>query len=57
MPMHWYFTTALPKALLAGLLLAPLGFVVERRVRWPFAVAVTCVALLSILGHKEVRLP
>lgn len=56
MPWHWYWTSALPRGLLASLPLSVAGAVLEPKIR-PYAVAVTSfVALYSCLGHKEVRL-
>ncbi|KAK9813092.1 hypothetical protein WJX72_008886 [[Myrmecia] bisecta] len=55
MPPHWYWTSALPRALLGGLLLVPLGVLLERRVRPYSAIAAGYVALYSYLPHKEVR--
>jgi alpha-1,6-mannosyltransferase len=55
MPGHWYLTSALPRALHAAYPLAPLGALLERRVRAPLAVALAFVLLYSNLGHKEVR--
>ena len=55
MPFHWYFTSALPRALLGGYPLAALGYLLERRVR-PYVQLVTLyVALYSFLPHKEVQ--
>ena len=54
-PAHWYFTSALPRALLGALPLVPLGFALEPRVRWPGALALLYVALYSGLPHKELR--
>jgi len=54
-PAHWYFTSALPRALLGALPLAPLGFALEPRVRWPGALALLYVSLYSGLPHKELR--
>ncbi|CAG9464681.1 unnamed protein product [Pedinophyceae sp. YPF-701] len=55
MPWHWYFTSALPRALLLTLPLVPVGLVIEKRVRSYFSVGLAYVALYSLLGHKEVR--
>lgn len=55
MPFHWYFTSALPRALLGGCPLAAVGYLVEPRVR-PFLRLVTAyIALYSFLPHKEVQ--
>ena len=54
-PAHWYFTAALPKALLAAFPLAAVGFAWERRVRPSVVIALTYVSVYSILPHKEVR--
>lgn len=56
MAPHWYFTRALPRALLTAYPLAALGFRLERRIRVPLATAIAVVAGFSVLGHKEVRL-
>lgn len=54
-PWHWYATSALPRALLAALPLAPAGWVVERRVRPLLGCGLLYVALYSLVGHKELR--
>ena len=54
-PAHWYFSSALPRALLGALPLVPLGLVLEPRVRWPGALALLYTALYSLLPHKELR--
>lgn len=55
MPWHWYWTSALPRGLLASLPLSVVGAVLEPKVR-PYAAAATAfIALYSCLGHKEVR--
>ena len=54
MPLHWYFTSALPRALLAGLPLAALGVALERRVRGVLACVLLYIAAYSLLPHKEV---
>ena len=56
MPGHWYFTRALPRALLVAYPLAAMGFRLERRVRVPLAAVTAVVTAFSALGHKEVRL-
>lgn len=55
MALHWYFSSALPRALLGALPLALLGGVLDRRVRPSLAIALAFVALYSALPHKEVR--
>lgn len=54
-PWHWYLTSALPRALHAGLLFAVIGVVIDRRLRPAFCVAATFLGLYSFLPHKEVR--
>eukprot|EP00897_Mesotaenium_endlicherianum_P002825 jgi/Mesen1/2570/ME000162S01701 len=54
-PSYWYFTSALPRALLGALPLAAVGALVEKRVRAYVAPAVAFVALYSALPHKELR--
>lgn len=51
-PSRRYFTSALPRALLAGLPLSLLGPLYERRVRPPLAAAWAFVSLYSLLAHK-----
>ena len=53
-PWHWYFTSALPRAMLGGLPLALLGLRIERR-PWPYlGVVISYIGLYSLLPHKEV---
>lgn len=54
-PWHWYFTSALPRALMLAYPLAPMGAYVERRVRGYFVVACFYVVAYSFLPHKELR--
>ena len=54
-PAHWYFTAALPKALLSAFPLAAVGAIMERRVRPSIIIAMTFVSVYSVLPHKEVR--
>ena len=54
-PWHWYFTSALPRALLGALPLCAMGAALERRARPLLSVALCYVALYSLLPHKEVR--
>ncbi|XP_024044027.1 dol-P-Man:Man(7)GlcNAc(2)-PP-Dol alpha-1,6-mannosyltransferase isoform X3 [Citrus clementina] len=52
---HWYFTSALPRSLLAAYPLCFLGALLDRRVL-PFVIPVfTFVLLYSKLPHKELR--
>lgn len=54
-PFHWYFTSALPRSLLAAYPLCLLGLFVERRIL-RFVLPVFCFILLySKLPHKELR--
>lgn len=55
MPFHWYFTSALPRALLGAYPLAVLGLLWEPRVRPHILLIVAYVLLYSFLPHKEVR--
>lgn len=54
-PPHWYFTSALPRALLLAYPLAFLGAAMERRVRAPLVCAMFYVGAYSFLPHKELR--
>jgi len=54
-PAHWYLSSALPRALLGGAPLVPLGALLERRLRPACAAALLYVALYSLLAHKELR--
>jgi len=55
MPFHWYFSSALPKALTAAYLLAPLGLFVDPRTRVYGLPVFLFVTLYSFLPHKELR--
>mmetsp|Transcript_20063 Transcript_20063/g.55229 ORF Transcript_20063/g.55229 Transcript_20063/m.55229 type:complete len:489 (-) Transcript_20063:298-1764(-) len=54
-PPLWYFYSALPRALLGSTMLVAPGVVCENRVRGLAIVAVSFVALYSMLPHKELR--
>ena len=52
---HWYWTSALPRALAPALPLAGVGALLDRRAAQLVGVAAAYVALYSYLPHKEVR--
>ena len=54
-PWHTYFSSSLPKLLLAALPLSIVGALSDGRTRSLLAPALAFVALLSALGHKEWR--
>ena len=54
-PWHWYFSSALPRALLGALPLAVVGILVQPRVRLFVAPAISMVIFFSFLPHKELR--
>eukprot|EP00899_Mesostigma_viride_P007485 jgi/Mesvir1/16738/Mv15121-RA.2 len=54
-PFHWYFTSAIPRAMLGGLLLVPIGLAIERRLWRVTAPLLVFVTLYSYLPHKELR--
>lgn len=51
-PFHWYFTNALPRALLGALVFIPFGIY---KFKAKFFCAVAFIALYSYLPHKELR--
>ena len=54
-PFHWYFTSALPRALMGTVVLVPGSLVYDDKMR-PFALPVISFVLLySLLPHKELR--
>lgn len=54
-PSHWYFTSALPRALTGALVFAAYGAKRDRRT-WPLlAISLSYVSLYSLLPHKETR--
>lgn len=55
MPWHWYWTSALPRALTAALPLSAAGMLLEPQLRGPSCTVLSVVAAMSFLGHKEVR--
>ncbi|OAE32668.1 hypothetical protein AXG93_632s1180 [Marchantia polymorpha subsp. ruderalis] len=54
-PFHWYFTSALPRAMMAGLPLALLGVLLERRTAKFVLPVLIFITLYSKLPHKELR--
>ncbi|KAI8545511.1 hypothetical protein RHMOL_Rhmol07G0045300 [Rhododendron molle] len=54
-PFHWYFTSALPRSLLAAYPLFLLGVFLDRRVVFYILPIVSFVLLYSKLPHKELR--
>lgn len=54
-PWGWYFSSALPRAIQAGCILAPLGVAFDRRLQPILAIAVGYTLLYSNLAHKELR--
>lgn len=54
---HWYWTSALPRALAPALPLAFMGAFLDRRAGQLVGVAAAYVALYSYLPHKEVLPP
>lgn len=54
-PFHWYFTSALPRSLLAAYPLFLLGALLDRRVLFYIIPVLSFVLLYSKLPHKELR--
>ncbi|TKR89448.1 hypothetical protein L596_013548 [Steinernema carpocapsae] len=54
-PYYWYFTSALPRALEASLLILPFGLIVDKRLWRIVAPVVAFLAIYSFLPHKELR--
>ncbi|KAH9294306.1 hypothetical protein KI387_040499, partial [Taxus chinensis] len=54
-PVHWYFTSALPRSLLAAFPLCFAGIILERRMREYVLPVLAFVVLYSKLPHKELR--
>ncbi|XP_020519903.1 dol-P-Man:Man(7)GlcNAc(2)-PP-Dol alpha-1,6-mannosyltransferase isoform X8 [Amborella trichopoda] len=54
-PFHWYFTSALPRSLLAAYPLCFLGFLVDKRMLQYTLPVASFVLIYSKLPHKELR--
>ena len=54
-PIQTYFAVYMPKLLLSSTFLAPFGFLVDSRLNTLVVQALSFVACLSFLGHKEWR--
>lgn len=54
-PAHWYFTSALPRAMLGAYPLCFLGLVLERRIAKYVLPVFAFLLLYSKLAHKELR--
>jgi len=54
-PFHWYFTSALPKAMVGNLVLLPLAYKFVPSYRPHTNAALLFVLLYSVLPHKELR--
>lgn len=54
-PFHWYFTSALPRSLLAAYPLFMLGILLDRRVLVYIFPVLSFILLYSKLPHKELR--
>ncbi|KAL2892580.1 Dol-P-Man:Man(7)GlcNAc(2)-PP-Dol alpha-1 6-mannosyltransferase, partial [Bienertia sinuspersici] len=54
-PVHWYFTSALPRSLLVAYPLAMLGPLLDRRILPYLLPTLSFVILYSKLPHKELR--
>lgn len=57
LPLSWYFSAAIPKALMGSLLIIPLAVYFERKQvhKGLLLPAIAFVALYSLLPHKELR--
>eukprot|EP01023_Acetabularia_acetabulum_P023713 TRINITY_DN2309_c0_g1_i3.p1 TRINITY_DN2309_c0_g1~~TRINITY_DN2309_c0_g1_i3.p1 ORF type:complete len:278 (+),score=37.32 TRINITY_DN2309_c0_g1_i3:210-1043(+) len=55
MPFHWYFSSAVPRALQGTIILLFYGVSCDRRVHGYFLVVLIWMFLYSFLGHKELR--
>lgn len=54
-PVHWYFTSALPRSLLVAFPLCFVGIILERRMRQYALPILAFIVLYSKLPHKELR--
>jgi len=55
MPWHWYFSSALPRAMMGTLFLLPGGLMFTQRMRPFFFPVLAFICLYSFLPHKELR--
>nr|CAD1818694.1 unnamed protein product [Ananas comosus var. bracteatus] len=54
-PLHWYFTSALPRSMLVGYPLCMIGMVLDRRIRRYVLPVFLFILFYSKLPHKELR--
>ncbi len=54
-PPHWYFSSALPRALTIGYLFFPIGIILEGKIRELTLPMLVFIGLYSLLPHKELR--
>ncbi|XP_072984749.1 dol-P-Man:Man(7)GlcNAc(2)-PP-Dol alpha-1,6-mannosyltransferase isoform X1 [Typha latifolia] len=54
-PLHWYFTSALPRAMLVAYPLSVIGVLLDRRIMRYMVPILSFILLYSKLPHKELR--
>ena len=54
MPWHWYWTSAVPRALTLALPLGVVGLWLEPQTRGLVATLLASISMMSFVGHKEV---